>query len=96
MPESIEFIALIRRNDEGEFISSFPDFPGSAAVSPSEDAAIDKAAETLADRIEELRQSGEAIPAASTFIDVMKRFDAHGLLAIRVRPGERTVNRPSG
>jgi predicted RNase H-like HicB family nuclease len=94
MRDVLEFIALVRKDGAG-YTSSFPDFPGCNALAPTEDEAIDMAADALADQIEEMRQAGEAIPAPSTFIQVMTDPKSRGALAIRVQPGVRPVNRPS-
>ena len=95
MIDAIEFIAVIQRNDRGEYTSSFPDFPGCNAFAPTEDEAIDEAADALADQLEEMRQAGKAVPIPSAFITILKNPEWRGGLAIRVQPGVRPVNRPS-
>jgi len=72
MIDAIEFIAVIQRNDRGGYISSFPDFPGCNAFAATKDEAIDEAAEALADQLEEMRQTGKAVPIPSAFITILK------------------------
>ena len=90
MIDAIEFIAVIQRNDRGEYTSSFPDFPGCNAFAPTEDEAIDEAADALADQLEEMRQAGKAIPIPSAFITILKNPE------MARRPGDtRAAGRPA-
>jgi predicted RNase H-like HicB family nuclease len=94
MNEAIEFIAVVQKDGNGGFVSTFPDFPGCISFASTEDEVIDLAPEALAEQIEEMRQSGEAIPDPSTFSEVFADPKWKGTLIIRVRAGVRPTNRP--
>ena len=90
-----EQVYALIHEDGGAYGISFPDFPGCNAFAPTEDEAIDEAADALADQLEEMRRAGKAVPVPSAFITILKNPKWRGGLAIRVQPGVRPVNRPS-
>jgi len=94
MNEASEFIAVVQKDGNGGFFSTFPDFPDCISFAPTEDEAIDMAADALAEQIEEMRRSGEATPVPSTFNEVFADPKWRGALIIRMRPGVRPSIRP--
>jgi predicted RNase H-like HicB family nuclease len=65
------YIGLIRKDADGDFGVSFPDFPGVIAAGTTLDDAHSVAEEALALRVAALTEGGEAMPAPSTLDGIM-------------------------
>jgi predicted RNase H-like HicB family nuclease len=65
------YIALIRRDFDGEYSVAFPDFPGCATAAHTLDAARRRAAHALAAHIDELDLAREGLPEPTPIDRVM-------------------------
>jgi predicted RNase H-like HicB family nuclease len=62
-----QFIAIILKEPDGDFVVTFPDLPECVTFAGSLEAAFAAAAEALTDRLEKLEWSDESIPEPSTY-----------------------------
>ena len=65
------YVAIIHKDPDSDFGVSFHDFPGCITAGRTLDEAKALALEALTGHIEVMRDTGEAIPAPSTFDEVM-------------------------
>jgi predicted RNase H-like HicB family nuclease len=78
------YIGLIRKDGDGDFGVSFPDFSGLTAGGTTLDGARSVAEEALTLHLTSLTEDGEAIPEPSTLDDVMSDPDNRDGVAILV------------
>jgi predicted RNase H-like HicB family nuclease len=67
----MDYIAIIHKDPDSDFGVSFPDFPGCITAGRTLEEAKIMALEALTGHIGVMRDSGEFIPAPSTFNEVM-------------------------
>jgi predicted RNase H-like HicB family nuclease len=96
MSAAPEFVAVIHENEDGEFVLQFPDLPGCSAVVPSEGDARSIAADVLADRLDSIRQTGQAVPEPSTFTAILFDPKWRGGRSVRVRAAFRDLSAEKG
>jgi predicted RNase H-like HicB family nuclease len=65
------YIALIRRDPDGEYSVAFPDFPGCSVTAQTLDAARRRAALALAAHIDDVGLAGEGLPEPTSIDLVM-------------------------
>ena len=80
----MDYIAIIHRDPDSDFGVSFPDFPGCITAGRTIDEAKTMASEALSLCIEEMLAAGEAVPAPSSFDEVMSNPDFADGVAFRV------------
>jgi predicted RNase H-like HicB family nuclease len=80
----MSYIAIIDKN----YNISFPDFPGVITAGTSMSDARSKAAEVLADHLDQLRAAGQRLPAPSRLDVVMADPDCQDGLAVMVEGQE--------
>jgi predicted RNase H-like HicB family nuclease len=78
------YIALIRRDLDGEYSVAFPDFPDCTTVAQTLDAARRRAAHALAAHIDDLDLAGEGLPEPTPIDRVMGNPDNREAMAFLV------------
>jgi predicted RNase H-like HicB family nuclease len=96
MSAATEFVAVIHENEDGEFVLQFPDLPGCSAVAPTEGDARSIAAQVLADRLDSIRQTGQAVPQPSTFTAILSDPKWRDGRSVRVRAAFRDLGAENG
>ena len=67
----MDYIAIIHKDPDSDFGVSFPDFPGCITAGRTLEEAKDMALEALTGHIGVMRDTGDPVPAPSTFDEVM-------------------------
>jgi predicted RNase H-like HicB family nuclease len=85
MTDGIEFVAIVRENETGEFVLQFPDLPHCSALAATEEVAREIAPAILAQELEALRQGGRSLPKPSTFTAILTEGEWRAARSFRVR-----------
>jgi predicted RNase H-like HicB family nuclease len=86
-----QYIALIHKDPDSEYVVSFPDLPGCVSAGATLDEAREMAAEALAFHLEGLAEDDEPIPESSTLEAVMADPANRDGVAILVATPARTA-----
>jgi len=73
---AMDYIAIIHKDPDSDFGVSFPDFPGCITAGRTLEEAKDMALEALTGHIGVMRDTGDPVPAPSTFDEVMNDSSA--------------------
>jgi predicted RNase H-like HicB family nuclease len=85
------FIAVVKRDGDGAYTASFPDFPGLAVDGPSLDQLLARAGEVLALHVERMLEANRAIGVPTPAPEI-ERGDALLLAAVYVPDDLKTVH----
>ena len=85
---AVFYPAVLERGEGGAYAIWFPDFPGVVAGAVSQDEAMAKAEDLLAEAAEELAMDGKLLPVPSDLdaFDMPKDCDLVVRFAVRVTP----------
>ncbi|MXV43479.1 CopG family transcriptional regulator [Saccharibacter sp. 17.LH.SD] len=81
-----QYLAVISKDPDSDYGVHFPDFPGCVTAGETIDEARRMAEEALSGHIALMREDGDVIPAPSSYEDIMKDPDNHGLFVCEISP----------
>jgi predicted RNase H-like HicB family nuclease len=93
MGVGMEFIAYVRREQEGGYGVRFPDFPECLAQGKTMEEARERAGDALTRQLTAMVELGKPLPVASTLDDLADNLAMQGTVALLVsaEPPEKTV-----
>ena len=91
-----EYIALIHKDKNSAFGASFPDLPGCISAADNLEDLRPMITEALAFHLDGMRKDGDAIPAPSSFDEILKADgyeDAVAVMVVKAADGPETTVR---
>ena len=85
----MEYIAIIHKAADSDYLVSFPDFPGYAAFGVSLEEARSKGRKTLLEHLRALLDAGQTLPPAMSLDAVMEHEDFSDGVAFFVSAPQR-------